>query len=473
MFLASQHQLIACLPLLVALFAAGCNSDVKNDITAGTDTAGTTVDQPAQTSGAASNGSYSLQVGTGSISVAEGGGTANINIQVERANGHAKPITFAAEGQSQADTQGLSWQFSSSQIRSGESNTSLSLELAIGPRPLQPHDRVVRIIGTDGANSPVIALLTVQVTPTTRPDVYVIAGQSNAVGFSESNAKLTGPGQADEPVDRIKQLNVTGNDQENFITPSDFTDIASIAVADPRYTRAVDPLHEGFDTTISGKAATYIGMGLSFAKAALPNTASEIYLVPTAWGDTGFCKRSTNLFTGLGWNTTEPSNPVFSGTLLHDRAIARINLTLQETGGILRGILWHQGEAEADDPECAAMYAENLQAMVTSFRTLIVEDARGAVARGINSDVPFVLGTMAKGADERGALTPFRESKVLVDSVHRNIGSLIPHAAVVNADDLVPPGYACGEGSCIHFGAAAYREMGRRYYRELVGILDR
>jgi hypothetical protein len=299
----------------------------------------------------------------------------------------------------------------------------------------------------------------------------LLAGQSNMIGFSESGAKQGDEGEADAPVDRILQLNVTGNDLENFETAADFTDSTHIAAPDPRYVPAVDPLHDGYDTTIFGKAGTFIGPGLSFAKRALQDTTATIYLVPAAWSDTGFCKRDTNRVAGIGWNATAKTNQALSGTLLYDRAVTRTNLVIDETGGILRGILWHQGEADADDANCAAVYEENMVELVASLRSSITEDARGPAARGADADVPFILGSMSKGADSRGALVPFTEIKQFVDGVHRTIDSLVPHSAMVNNDDLVPPDYPCGEGSCIHFGAAAYREMGARYYDQLLGLV--
>ena len=60
-----------------------------------------------------------------------------------------------------------------------------------------------------------------------------------------------------------------------------------------------------------------------------------------------------------------------------------------------------------------------------------------------------------------------------MDAVHRNIGALLPYADWVNNDDLVPPAYPCGSSSCVHFGATANREIGRRYYEALKRIWER
>ena len=165
-----------------------------------------------------------------------------------------------------------------------------------------------------------------------------------------------------------------------------------------------------------------------------------------------------------------PSQPELGNTLLFDRALTRINETLLETGGILRGIIWHQGEDDSNGA-CAPFYEQNLITMVSEFRSRIIEDMRGSDARGPSANIPFVLGTMSKGVDDRGDFSNFSQAKSVVDSVHRNIAGLIPFSEVVLNDDLVPAnGFPCGGGSCIHFGAAALREWVRVIMRQLSGL---
>ncbi|NND89386.1 MAG: hypothetical protein HKN42_00880, partial [Granulosicoccus sp.] len=132
------------------------------------------------------------------------------------------------------------------------------------------------------------------------------------------------------------------------------------------------------------------------------------------------------------------------------------------------GILWHQGESDASGT-CAPFYEENLTTLIAELRSRIVEDARGSEARAPDATIPFVLGTMSRGSDIRGDYSVFSSGKQIVDGVHRNIASLTPHAEVVLNDDLIPAnGYPCGEGSCVHFGALALREMGQRSHEALV-----
>ena len=457
-----RHLLLA---LVISTAVAACDSGDKNGPSESPTIA-------PGTTGTGGNGVYSIRVGTGSVVLQEGGSTVSVPVEVVRNDGHTNTVTLAAEGQTASDARQLRWQFVDASISADESATALNLQLDLSRQPILAENRVLRIVAADANLAPVVAELTLVVEPTSAPDIYLLAGQSNMLGFSEPTAKLVGPGQPDQPFARIKQLNVTGNDQENFGFEGSFTDPAVQAAADPRYIDAVDPLHDGFDTRISGKEGGFIGPGLSFAKRALEDTTADIVLVPTAWSDTGFCSRGTNAFPTLGWLTSNSDDESFSGSLLHDRAILRTNLVIEETGGILRGILWHQGEADSDDGPCAAAYEQNIRELAASLRSNIAVDARGPGARGPSSDVPFIVGTMSKGSDERGDQLPFNDFKNIVDGVHRNIAVVVPNADYVDNDDLRPPAYPCGEGSCVHFGGAAYREMGARYYERLRALVQ-
>ena len=233
------------------------------------------------------------------------------------------------------------------------------------------------------------------------------------------------------------------------------------------FTPAEDPLHEPFYQEVDGKGATFVGLGLTFAKQALRTTTSDIYLVPAAWSATGFC---ANFNGERSWNAQPTDESFLGGTLLTERALTRLNMTLREKGGILRGILWHQGGADSNNPDCAASHADNLVKLVERLRTDARRDRRGPMARGAEADIPFIVATQSRGDDERGNFSTFSPSKQIVDAVHRNVRDIMQYSGVVNNDDLVPPGYPCGQSSCVHFGATALREQGHRFYEVLKGI---
>ncbi|MBX2839828.1 MAG: sialate O-acetylesterase [Gammaproteobacteria bacterium] len=465
----SYHQSLThfVAPLLALAVLVGCGGGDTRSSTTGSSDGNSDASTASSATDGGQSDNFGLQLSTNAISVQEGDGSATVNISVPKFNGYAGNVALSAVGASASDQQRLITNFSDSVLGASENNATLSVAVDFSPHPILPQTRTLQIIGRDENDNTVTAEIDLNVTPTSRPDVYLLAGQSNMVGFSEAGAKAANPGEPDAPNSRILQLNVTGNDSQNFPTAASFSDPAAVAVPNPRFVVALDPLHSGYDVTIEGKEGTFIGLGLSFAKRALPDTTANIILVPTAWSNTGFCERENNEINNLGWLPAPVSNAALSGTLLHDRAIARTDIVIQETGGILRGILWHQGEADSDDLDCAVNYEQNLQNMVASLRSNIQLDARGAVARGSNADVPLVVGTMSRG----GGFGEFPPEKSLVDNVHKNIASLVPFSTVVINDDLVPDAYPCGEGSCIHFGSRAYREMGVRYYDQLSDLI--
>lgn len=339
----------------------------------------------------------------------------------------------------------------------------MNLSLGVDVLPIQSHQRQFEIRASNGSSTETTRV-TVALTPTNRDDVYLLIGQSNMTGSSKNNAKQAAPGEADAPNLRIRQANVNLNDSKLYPDDSAYTDSGSNFNV-PAIVTAEDPLHHPLDPDSRAKEGTHIGMGLSFAKTALAATTRNIILVPAAWSGSGFCRISG---PPGHWNATDTSHSALGNTLLYERAVARVNETLRLSNGILRGIVWHQGESDSRD-ECAPLYEKNLINLVERLRSDISVDARGARARGAEANIPFVLGTMSKGKDERGDFSRFSDSKALVDSVHRNVRSIIPYSDVVNNDDLIPAnGYPCGANSCIHFGAAALREMGARTYQALI-----
>jgi len=280
------------------------------------------------------------------------------------------------------------------------------------------------------------------------------------VGTSEDGGKISTPGGPDAVNSRIRQLNVLQNSETIFTTPEHFRDTA-LNVASPTFVIAEDPLHEPLFPGRNIKEGTRIGAGLTFAKNMLDYTTQNIVLVPAAWSASGFCRSENPLH---GWNTTSGKPAEFGSTLLLERAVARLNMALLESGGIFRGILWHQGEADSNNNTCSNQYRDNLSSLIQYIRSNARVDRRGNSARGDNAAIPFVMGTMSKGDDSRGMFSDFGTDKQRVDDAHRTLQNTLNHVTHISADDLVPPAYPCGESSCVHFGSEAYREMGYRMH---------
>lgn len=395
---------------------------------------------------------------------------ANIPVVLTRIAGHNKPVNIRISGATDADNKLISIGVFPEQIPSGESFSNINLRLAIDDLPIMPQQRIFYLDADDGADT-ARTTVRINVQPIPAPDVYLLIGQSNMVGFSGDGTKLANAGGPDEPHPRIFQLNVTKNDSEVFADQSDFTDENKNAIVGARIVQAEDPLHIPLDpSNASSKTLSYIGMGMSFAKAALNNTTQNIILVPAAWSGSAFCDNDGG--PGGQWNAQETDDPNLGNTWLFDRAVTRTNIALAETGGILRGILWHQGESDSNS-RCAGSYLANLERLAQQLRLQIDADRRGGDLRRPDANIPFIAGTMSRGVDERDDLSVFWPEKQTIDDAHKLLPAQIAHAALTINDDLVPAnGFPCGNTTCIHFGAAAFREMGQRYFQSLLRAVE-
>lgn len=399
-----------------------------------------------------------------------------IPLSLTRSNLHNKPVQLEVRGRTREDVAFVTSSFSNLTLTPSEDESEAVLKLSIADAPIRAQTREFIIVATDGEITDSLAI-SVDVQPTSAPDVYLLAGQSNMTGFSGDGTRQSLPGGADESNERIKQINVTKNEDHKFTAADDFTS-ESNNVIPPDIVVAMDPLHIPQDpNNNSGKDLTYIGLGLSFAKNALPNTSADIVLVPAAWSGSTFCNNSNG--PPGNWMPEPTDNPDLGNTFLYDRAVARTNFALEKSGGVFRGILWHQGESDANE-RCAPLYTENLKKMVDAMRRDIKSVGNDSLRRR-DATIPFVLGSMSRGVDEDGDFSVFPASKQSIDDAHRTFpfirdlvdGEEVPiHAGFSDHDDLTPDnGFPCGNDSCIHFGPQALREMGGRYYQALLRAL--
>jgi hypothetical protein len=116
--------------------------------------------------------------------------------------------------------------------------------------------------------------------------------------------------------------------------------------------------------------------------------------------------------------------------------------------GKLRGILWHQGEADSGKKELAAAYRQRFSAMIAQLRTELGEPA-----------VPVVVGELGEFLSE--GQYPFA---ALVDEQLALIPLAVPHTAFVSSAGLT------SNPDHIHFDARSQREFGRRYALAFLGL---
>ena len=117
---------------------------------------------------------------------------------------------------------------------------------------------------------------------------------------------------------------------------------------------ASDPLH------VDAPDDPRVGLGMSFATALLntyPN--AEIGLLQCAVGGTPLSR----------WSP---------GADLYDNAVDLIRRA--SSGGILKGILWHQGESDSDTETAASTYGSRLIEMIESLRTDLLHSRRPSSA---------------------------------------------------------------------------------------------
>lgn len=192
---------------------------------------------------------------------------------------------------------------------------------------------------------------------------------------------------------------------------------------------AVDPIH--FDKRVAG-----VCLGRTFGiELAEADPSVTIGLIPCAVGGSPISSWETG-----GYHDQTKTHP-------YDDAIARARVAMR--AGVLKGILWHQGESDSSAKK-APLYEEKLHALIARFRTELE-----------TPQVPFVAGQLGI-FEER----PWNEFRKQVDAAHRALPEKVSFAAFVPSDGLTP------NADLVHFDAASLREFGRRYaaaYQRLAG----
>lgn len=191
---------------------------------------------------------------------------------------------------------------------------------------------------------------------------------------------------------------------------------------------AVDPLH--FDKP----AIVGVGIGRTFG-IEIASDAPEVTigLIPCAVGGSPISS----------WEPGEYYRPTKSHP--YDDAIRRAKVALKD--GTLKGILWHQGESDSK-PGSAEVYEQKLHALIARLRDEL--DAPSA---------PFIAGQLGQFKER-----PWNNERKLVNAAHQSLPAKVERTAFVNSDGLNH------KGDEVHFDAASYRELGRRYvdaYRKL------
>jgi hypothetical protein len=200
---------------------------------------------------------------------------------------------------------------------------------------------------------------------------------------------------------------------------------------DDQWYLARHPLHlTGDAKTFQGHDNAGVGPGLAFAEVlAEQDKTAAIGLVPCAVGGS----------TIKLW---------LKGAKLYDDALRRAKLALQTTAPVkarLRGILWLQGEANANAEELP-LHADRLRAMIEAFRTDLAQP-----------DLAFIACTIGEMQPE-----PRLSDLKSMNDIQLALPKTVPHTACVDARDL-----KTHIGDSVHFDTAAQNEIGKRFAAKL------
>jgi hypothetical protein len=223
-------------------------------------------------------------------------------------------------------------------------------------------------------------------------EIYILAGQSNMAG----RGYIT---------DAYKSA---GNEKVLMLTK------------DGKWVQAKHPIH--FD-----KTSAAVGPGLMFGMEMLKaNPNIKIGLIPTAVGGSpieswlpGALDAATN---------THP----------YDDAVKRIQLAMQS--GVIKGIIWHQGESNSNRPDQVNVYLDQLKELIGRFRKLVGND-----------NLPFVAGELGR----------FRTFGNINDEINK-LPAEVPFTAVATTENLVH------RGDTLHFDSPSADELGRRYAAKML-----
>jgi hypothetical protein len=180
-------------------------------------------------------------------------------------------------------------------------------------------------------------------------------------------------------------------------------------------------------------AVVGVGPGYAFAKEMLKaDNSAIICVIPTAVGGTRI-----DLWKPGAYDEATKTYP-------WDDAIRRAKKAL--LSGELKGIIWHQGESDAN-AALSSTYESKLRDLIQRFRTELNAP-----------NVPFILG-------EIGDFKPGENKEIpVINAIIKNVAATTKNSGLAEAKGLVH------KGDFTHFDAASARELGKRYAAALLSV---
>jgi Carbohydrate esterase, sialic acid-specific acetylesterase len=172
------------------------------------------------------------------------------------------------------------------------------------------------------------------------------------------------------------------------------------------------------------------GLGLPFAKEILrTHPGIEVGLIPVAWGGAGIDRLN-------------------KGTEVYEDAIKKAKFA-REHGGVIKGVLWHQGESDTVDEGLSSAYEKKLHALINDLRNDLQIP-----------NLPFIAGNLAEfygtGKDHNA---PQRVKQI---NQVKNVLRTLP-SKVTNSGFAESTGCTSIDSHNVHFNRESYIILGNRY----------
>lgn len=211
------------------------------------------------------------------------------------------------------------------------------------------------------------------------------------------------------------QSNMAGRDTRTLTSQVDNPHVLALGT-NGQWIIARDPIH-----TKVGRIEPGAGPGIPFALEMLKTeTNLTIGLIPCAVGGT-------------------PLSRWVKGGDLYEKAMYQAKLTA--SAGVIKGVLWHQGESDSTKQQNATTYAARLAQMIRDFRAELGQ-----------TNLPIVVGQLGEFLEPEKY--PYAET---VRSAIRSVSTNLPNVGYAASNGLGD------KGDKLHFSAESQKQMGIRF----------
>lgn len=196
-----------------------------------------------------------------------------------------------------------------------------------------------------------------------------------------------------------------------------------------KWVPAVAPIH--FDKSVAG-----VGLATSFAHVLTekyPHTT--IGLIPAACGGSPISSWEPG-----GYHAPTKTHP-------YDDALERARKAMKD--GVLKGILWHQGESDTK-PDLADVYEGKLENLFRRFRNELNAP-----------NLPIVVGQLGQFPEK-----PWNEYRIRINEAHIAVSKKMANVGFVRSDGLTP------NSDIVHFDTKSLRIFGKRYAEAYLKLAD-